>query len=163
MNVRTSASSVNNITSDSRMHSNSQSLEEVLEWLHNLSIVFDEQSREIEIATGLNKNHALAIKLISRFPSLSVSALAKRMHINSVSMVRILDHLEKHELITRIRSKKDRRVVEIRITEKANDIDLILGNMTHDILMRCLEATDDGDLLKKLTPLKNFTSHLETD
>lgn len=162
MSAITADGSMNNTTTASYVHSNDKLLEEVFEWLYNITTAFDEKSRELEIATGLSKIHALAIKVISRSPSISVSVLAKRLNINSVAMVRILDRLEKQELITRVRSLKDRRVVEIRITEKANDIELMLGNMTHDILMCCLAATDDGDLLRKLVPLQNLTAHLET-
>lgn len=140
---------------------NDEMIAGVVEWLHDLSSAFDEQSREINKATGISRNEVLAIKMVSRSPSITVSELAKCMQISSVTMVRILDRLEKKDLITRTRSSRDRRVVEIRITEKVNDIDLILGNMTHDILMRCLAARDDSDLLKKLAPLKDFTSHPE--
>lgn len=163
MSALTADGFVNNKTSVSHVNSKDELLGEVFEWLYKLTNAFDEKSREIEIATGLSKNHALAIKVISSFPSITVSALAKRMHVNPVAMVRILDRLEKQEFITRIRSLKDRRVVEISITEKANDIELMLGNMTHDILMCCLAATDDGDLLKKLVPLQNLTAHFEAE
>lgn len=148
-------------TSDSDMHSN-ELITEIFEWLYSLINVFEKNIRKVESATGLSKNHALAIKAISRTPSISVSELAKRMDINTVTMVRILDRLENLEIITRIRSIKDRRVVEIKITEKANDLERILDNMTRDALMCFLGATDNNDLAQKLAPLRLFTAHVDT-
>ena len=144
--------------SASPAESKDELVREIVDWLHNLSNVFDEQSREVEKVTGLNKNQALIIKIVSSLQPVSVSQLAKRMQLNSVTTVRILDRMEKLDLITRTRSDIDRRVVEIRITDKANDIDLLLGNITHDILKCCLGATDEVELIEKLKPLHKISS-----
>ncbi len=161
MSVHTADGSVNNITGTSRVYPDEELLGEIFEWLHNLTHVFKEKSREIEKNTGLSRNLVMAMKVISTPHSSSVSGLAKRMHINSVTMVRILDRLEKLELITRIRSTKDRRVVEIRVTEKAGDLELMLNNMTHDILMSCFGAGDTSELMEKLATLQNLASRLD--
>lgn len=162
MSVLRTESSENAESGIFKLHSKDELLGDLFEWLYNLTNLFDRKSREIEIATGFGRNHALAIKVISRSPSISVSALAKRMQVNTVTMVRVLDRLEKQGLVKRIRSLKDRRVVELRITEQANEIELILGNMTCDILKSCLAATDGGELQNIVAPLKDYMSHFET-
>ncbi|MDD2898357.1 MAG: MarR family transcriptional regulator [Desulfuromonadaceae bacterium] len=138
-------------------------LGEAFEWLHNLSHVFDGKSREIEKITGLSRVHALTIKVIHLSPSITVSELARRMRISSVSMVRILDRLEKQKLIKRIRSDKDRRVVELMVTDKATDIDVILKNMTLDILRCCLVGKGKNDLSANIKLFYDLSLFLRTN
>ncbi len=142
---------------------NGEMISGVVEWLHNLLSTFDEQSREINKVTGVSRNEVLAIRMVSISPSITVSELAKRMQISSVTMVRILDRLEKKDLIARTRSNRDRRVVEISITDKAQDIDVMLGNITHDILKCCLGVSDDDELLAKLKPLQKLSSQINSN
>jgi DNA-binding MarR family transcriptional regulator len=131
---------------------------EIFDRLYGLSNVTDEHTREIEKLTGLTKNQALTVKEISRTPSARVSDLARSMHLNPATMVRILDRLEEQELITRTRSKVDRRVVEIELTEKATDIRLVLRTITHGSMMNSLGATSDRDLMDMLKALHKLSS-----
>ncbi|MDD2542620.1 MAG: MarR family transcriptional regulator [Desulfuromonadaceae bacterium] len=130
---------------------------EMFDWLHGLSNVIDEQSREIEKWTGLSKNQALTVRAVMNSPSASVSELAKIMYLNPATMVRILDRLEEQEFITRTRSKEDRRVVKIGVTERGRDIELTLRTITRDSLMHCLESTDDHELMDMLKPLQKLS------
>lgn len=138
-------------------------VDDIFGWLNGLSNMIDEQSRKIEKLTGLSRNQALTIRAVSRSPSASVTELAKNMYLNPATMVRILDRLEEQGLIARIRSKEDRRVVKIGMTDKFSGIEMILRSITHDSLMHCLAATDDNELrgmlgsLQKLSSLFNAT------
>ncbi len=150
------------LVSTSNIESNADLLSGVVDWLQNLSSVFDEQSREINKVTGISRNEVLVIRVVSRSPTINVSELARRMQMNKVTMVRILDRLERRELITRTRSCRDRRVVEIMVTAKAEDIDLMLGNITHDILKCCLGAANEVEFIDKLEPLHKFTEQFKS-
>lgn len=162
MDVPATDVTVDKLISIFQMASDDGVLDDVVEWLRALSYAFDEQSREINKVAGISKNEALIVRIASRSPSISVSGLAKRMSINPVSMVRILDHLEKQNLITRTRSTRDRRVVEIRITEKARDIDVMLEKNTQDILKNCLMGSDEAGLNNRLKPLQGISSLLNS-
>lgn len=98
--------------------------------LYGLSNVTEEQSRQIEKLTGLSRNQALTIKALLLSPSAHASELARSLHLSPVTMVRILDHLEGLGFITRIRSKKDRRVVNIELTENATNIRQLFDNLS---------------------------------
>lgn len=126
--------------------------------LNGLSNMIDEQSREIEKLTGLSKNQALTIRAVSRSPSASVTELAKSMYLNPATMVRILDRLEEQGIIVRIRSKEDRRVVKIGMTDKFSGIEKILRTITHDSLLECLAATNDNELSDMLEKLQKLSS-----
>jgi len=131
---------------------------EIFDRLYVLSNVIEEQTREIEKLTSLNKNQALTIKEVSRSPSARVSDLARSLHLNPATMVRILDHLEEQGLITRTRSKEDRRVVEIELTDKAADVRSVLCNITHDSMIHCLGTTEDRELFSMHKVLRRLSS-----
>ena len=131
---------------------------EIIDCLYGLANITDEQSRKFEKLTGLSKCQALTIKAVSRSTSAQVSELARSMNINPATMVRILDRLEEQGLITRTRSKEDRRVVEIGLTDKAKDIGMILHNIIYDSMMHILVAKDNRELLNMLEVLQSISS-----
>ncbi len=136
-------------------------IDEIFDCLYGLSNVADEQSQTIEKLTGLSKNQALAIKAVSRSPSVRVSELARSMHLNPATMVRILDRLEEQGLIMRTRSLEDRRVVEIALTDRAKEVEQNLLEITHDRIVDRLESTDDRDLVNMLVALHRLSSLLD--
>jgi MarR family transcriptional regulator, organic hydroperoxide resistance regulator len=134
---------------------------EIFDRLYGLSNIADRQSLDIEKMTGLSKIQALTIKAVSRAPSAHVSELARSMYLNPANMVRILDRLEEQGLITRTRQKKDRRVVEIGLSEKAKDIESTIRNITHDSMMHCLVGAEDRELINMLNALQRLSSLLD--
>ncbi len=133
---------------------------EVFDSLHSLSNVTDEQSREIEKRTGLSRNQTMTVRAVTRSPAIHVSDLARIMYLNPATMVRVLDRLEEQDLVTRTRSKEDRRVVEVRPTEKSGEIELILRKVAHDSLMNCLKSTNNDDLAAMLASLQKLSALL---
>lgn len=162
MIVRSAEVFADKLACTSPAKSDDETLGDVVEWLHDLACAFYEQSREINKVSGISRNELQIIKTISRSSSINVSELAKRMQMSSVTTVRTLDSLEKQGLITRNRSSKDRRVVELSITDKAKEIDSILGRITHEIMKCCLGASDDNDLMERLKPLQNLSSSINS-
>ena len=59
-----------------------------------------------------------AIKVIAQQGSVRISELAKRMYLHPATVGGILDRLEKRGLIARCRSKADRRVVDVELTDE---------------------------------------------
>ncbi len=138
-------------------------LGKIFERLYSLSSVIDEHSREVEKLTGLSKNQAQTILAVAHSTSPRVSELARILYLNPVTMVRILDRLEEQGLVTRTRSKTDRRVVEIGLTEKAREAELVLQNFNHGNSTDCLEGTENRDLENMLETLQNLYTLLDSE
>lgn len=64
----------------------------------------------------------LAIKGLPASASATVGLLAERLQIQHHSAVELVDRLEAHGLLKRIRSRKDRRQVLLRLTRRAEEI-----------------------------------------
>lgn len=139
-----------------------QLISEIFDWLHGLANVTDRQMREMEKLTGLNRNQALAIKAVSGSDCPCVSELARQLCFTPATMVRILDRLEVQGFVSRTRSKADRRVVQIGLTEQGRELEAILGCVTKNSLPYGMELTSDGDLTEILESLKKLSLLFDT-
>ncbi len=70
----------------------------------------------------LYQNHNTYIITICKNPGLTQEQLASRIYINKSNVARQLAHLEQHGFIERRQLEKDKRVLLVYPTEKAQDI-----------------------------------------
>ena len=68
----------------------------------------------------------------------SCSEIADRMVTHDPDITRLLDRLEKRELVQRVRSDEDRRVVRVRITQKGSEALVELSPMLKHLEKRML-------------------------
>lgn len=80
--------------------------------------VINEYSKKAEYATGLTGPQLWAIKIIAENSSICVSELAGKMYLHAATVIGILDRLEDRGLITRLRSRNDRRFVVVELSEQ---------------------------------------------
>ncbi len=83
------------------------------------------------IATGIEQSigelgghsltHESALVTISQHPNESIDALSKILGLTHSGAVRLINTLEKEELVNRIRSKKDARAVVLKVTDKGGE------------------------------------------
>lgn len=99
------------------MEENAPIIGEIVDNLRRIFQVVHGQSKKSERATGLTGPQLWAIKVIADHAPIRVSDLAARMYLHPATTVGILDRLEKKGLVARVRSQKDRRGVEVTLTE----------------------------------------------
>lgn len=135
-----------------------KSAEEIPEIIDNLRRVFqaiNEYSKNAEKTTGLTGPQLWGMKLLASAAPMRVSELARQMYLRPATVVGILDRLESKGLVTRTRSKEDRRAVEIELTElgkamvaKAPEVAQVmlvkgLGELSDEKLSRVAEGIDE--------------------
>ncbi len=121
----------------------------VADIIDNIRRVFQavhEYSKKAERETGLTGPQLWAIKVISEDSPIKVSEIAKRMYLHPATVVGILDRLEGRELVTRTRSREDRRVVEIDLTENGRELLAQSPEVAQGLLVRGLETLDMAKL-----------------
>lgn len=84
--------------------------------------VLTEQSKKVELETGLTGSQLWVITILEDESPLKVSELARRMYLHPATMVGLLDRLEAKGMIQRTRSDKDRRVVHINLTPQGGEV-----------------------------------------
>jgi MarR family transcriptional regulator, organic hydroperoxide resistance regulator len=102
--------------------------------------VINEHSKRAERETGLTGSQLWAIKVIAEATSIKPSELARRMYLHPATVVGLIDRLEKRALVSRIRCQKDRRVVEISLTEQGRELLSLAPEVPQGLLARGLEG-----------------------
>ncbi len=118
----------------------------IIDNLRRVFQVVNEQSKKAEHETGLTGPQLWAIKMISESAPIKVSDLARKMYLHPATVVGILDRLEARGLVERTRSKKDRRVVEIVLTESGIQKIDQAPEVAQGLLVKGLEALSDKKL-----------------
>lgn len=95
---------------------------EIINNIRRVFQVFNDYSKKAKRETGLTGPQLWAIKMIAENAPVKVSDLARLMFVQPATVVGILDRLEGKGLAERSRSREDRRVVTIELTEAGKDL-----------------------------------------
>ncbi len=119
---------------------------EIIDNLRRVFQVVNEQSKKAEHETGLTGPQLWAIKTIAQEAPIMVSDIAKRMHLHPATVVGILDRLEKQELVVRVRSTEDRRVVKVELTRQGRALVKKSPEVAQGLLVSGLEKLGEKKL-----------------
>jgi len=72
--------------------------------------------------TGITRIQWIALYYIKENPSISQRKLSNIMSVKDSSIGRLLDRLERDELVIKERSSKDRRIIYVNLTEKGQEL-----------------------------------------
>lgn len=120
-------------------------------------------SKQAERHSGLTGSQLWAVKIIAESKTIRVSELSKRMYLHPATVVGILDRLEAQELVQRIRSKTDRRVVDIELTTSGENLVKSSPDIAQDLLVKSLEKMTEDKLLRIHEGLLEFARILGVD
>jgi MarR family transcriptional regulator, organic hydroperoxide resistance regulator len=95
---------------------------EIINNIRRVFQVFNDYSKKAKRETGLTGPQLWAIKIIVENAPLKVSDLARLMFVQPATVVGILDRLESKGLAARSRSREDRRVVTVELTQAGKDL-----------------------------------------
>jgi len=97
----------------------------VLETLQKFRLVFGavrQHSRALEAACGMSGTQVWVLATIADQPDITVSQLSQALSIHVSTASNLLDKLARAGLVERLRVEEDRRVVQLRLTEKGCDV-----------------------------------------
>jgi DNA-binding MarR family transcriptional regulator len=112
---------------------------------------------------GLTGPQLTVVKLLDQIDDLSLSELSERIRAQNSTVTGIIDRMERESLVTRVRSKEDRRVVHIRLTPKGRELAQKIPVEPMEIFREALESlapTDAKDLLRILTKVAKRVKQL---
>jgi len=114
--------------------------------------ILNEQSQRIKQETGLTGPQLWAIGVIHEHGPINISDIARRMYLHPTTVLGIIDRLEARGLVSRNRSKDDRRVIWLELTQDGQDfvqsvpevIQGLLGARLEGIALNDLAEIDEG-------------------
>lgn len=133
---------------------------DIIDNLRRVFQVVNEHSKKAERETGLTGPQLWAIKVIAESAPIKVSELARRMYLHPATVVGILDRLEVRGFVKRTRSKEDRRVVEIELTDQGNNLVAKAPEVAQGLLVKGLETLPEEKLLRIAEGLEQFVKIL---
>jgi MarR family transcriptional regulator, organic hydroperoxide resistance regulator len=122
------------------MSEKSKLVSDIIDNIRRVFQAVNEYSKKAERETGLTGPQLWAIKVIAEGAPIKVSEIARRMYLHPATVVGILDRLEGRELVTRTRSREDRRVVEIEMTDQGRDLLTRSPEVAQGLLVKGLET-----------------------
>jgi DNA-binding MarR family transcriptional regulator len=91
--------------------------DEILIALRRIMRAADLQSKQLVRESGLTAPQLLVMQAIEREGQPSTSALAKSIVVSQATVTRIIDRLESAGLVRREKSSRDKRIVNISLTD----------------------------------------------
>ena len=142
------------------------SLQVAEETVNNLKRLFqavNKQSRNVVCDAGLTGSQVWAIQVLAGEPEniMTVSALARRMHVNASTVVRTLDGLEVKGIVQRVRSLNDRRIVHVSLTEQGREIIRNSPDVAHNLLVSSLRKLSENKLYAIASGLTQVLAAIE--
>ena len=121
---------------------------DIIDNIRRVFQVVNEQSKQAEKETGITGPQLWAIKTIAQHGPIKGAELARRMYLHPTTIVGILDRLEARGLITKTRSKVDRRIVEVELTEQGRSLVANAPEVVQGMLVQGLETLTAEKLLR---------------
>lgn len=120
--------------------------------------------RKLE-GTGITRIQWICLYYLSEVEEISQRELSNLMHVKDSSIGRLIDRLERDGIVVRNRSKKDRRVIKISLSEKGKETFkklCPLGEEFNNILIKDISKEDMNTFEKVLkTMLKNINNDVQ--
>ncbi|WAC08391.1 MAG: MarR family transcriptional regulator [Thermodesulfobacteriota bacterium] len=141
------------------MVKNSQQISEIIDSLRRVFQAVNEYSKKVKAQTGLTGPQLWTIKVVAEFSSIKVSDLARRMYLHPATVVGIIDRLEAKGLVSRVRSRNDRRVVWVSLTPQGEELISQAPEVAQGLLVAGLEALPSeeqrtiGEVLSQLVKI----------
>lgn len=110
---------------------------------------------------GLTVREFQVLRMLVEFGPSPMVALANELLITQAGTTSVVDRLEKNRLIERVRSKEDRRIINIQITNKGKKI-FVRGAVLHKkFVKKSLSLLTDRELGLLLTAFEKISRGAE--
>jgi DNA-binding MarR family transcriptional regulator len=113
-------------------------------------------TKEVARRVELTGPQLTVLKVLEGVGDLSLSELSERIRAQNSTVTGIIDRMEREGLVVRARSTEDRRVVNIRLTDKGAKIAREIAVEPMEVFRSALEslsATEMQELLRILTKI----------
>src|SRR5690349_4995020 len=111
-------------------------------------------TKELARRADLTGPQLTVVKLLEAFGDLSLSELSEKIRAQNSTVTGIIDRMEREALVTRERSKEDRRVVYIKLTAKGRELAREIPVEPMEVFKGALEslsAQEMRDLMRIMT------------
>lgn len=143
--------------------SESQYWHEVLVSLRRIIRATDLQSKRMMKLSGLTIPQIMVLRAIESLGDVTVRKISEHVSLSQATVTIILDRLEAKQLVDRIRSKLDKRVVNARLTNGGRDILAEAPPLLHEKFIERFESLEPWEKTQILSALQRVASMMDAE
>ncbi|RCW76776.1 MarR family winged helix-turn-helix transcriptional regulator [Saliterribacillus persicus] len=113
--------------------------------------------------TTITPPQMMIILMLLEETRMTTSAISEKMHLAKSTVSGILDRLEQQDLIVRERSKEDKRVVWIKITEKTRELAEYHHSTVSDLLNELVGDAEHKEVKEIVQGLSLLSERLKQE
>jgi DNA-binding MarR family transcriptional regulator len=129
--------------------------------LRRIMRAVDVYSHRLSVEYKITSPQLLCLQTLADDGPLTVSAMAKLVHLSPSTVVGILDRLESRNLVVRERSTQDRRIVLVYITQAGRDLVKTVPSLLQNRLAAGLAELPESQLRDIAHALERIVDLLE--
>jgi MarR family transcriptional regulator, organic hydroperoxide resistance regulator len=118
-------------------------------------------TKEVARASNLTGPQLTVVKMLHHLGDLSLSELSERIRAGNSTVSGIIDRMEREELVKRVRSKEDRRVVHIKLTEKGRELAKSVPIQPMEFFQAAIASLDPEELTTVLRILTKLAGRVD--
>lgn len=137
--------------------------QEVLISLRRIIRATDMQSKRIMKTCGLTIPQVMVLRAIDMLGDVTVKKISDDVSLSQATVTTILNRLEDRQLVERVRSIKDRRIVNARLTSTGKKTLASAPPLLHEEFINHFESLDDLEKVKILSSLQQIASMMDAE
>lgn len=137
--------------------------QEVLISLRRIIRATDMQSKRIMKTCGLTIPQVMVLRAIDMLGDVTVKKISDDVSLSQATVTTILNRLEDRQLVERVRSIKDRRIVNARLTSTGKITLASAPPLLHEEFINHFESLDDLEKVKILSSLQQIASMMDAE
>ena len=119
-------------------------------------------TKELAKRADLTGPQLTVVKLLEAFGDLSLSELSDKIRAQNSTVTGIIDRMERENLVTRERSKEDRRVVYIKLTPKGRELAREIPVEPMEVFKSALETLSQQEMKDLLRIMTKVAKRVKT-
>lgn len=124
--------------------------------LKDVNHLFKQGMHDVFVNSELTVPQFGVVKLLKERGEAKISEISEVLYLSDSTVSGIIDRLEDRGFVERIRSKEDRRVVNVRLTDKAHTFGKEIHTKVIENMERLLKDADEAELQKVIDGLETL-------
>ncbi|WP_210397741.1 MarR family winged helix-turn-helix transcriptional regulator [Motiliproteus sediminis] len=137
--------------------------QDVLVSLRRIIRATDLQSKRIFKACGLTIPQVMVLRAIETLGDVTVKRISADVSLSQATVTTILNRLEDRQLVERVRSQVDKRVVNARLTELGRETLNTAPPLLHEQFIERFESLEDWEKTQVLSALQRVATMMDAE
>jgi len=145
-----------------RRESSTADAEELISSVHEVIRSVLRRTHPALEAEGISMGQFWALHLVSSLRSASVSTVARHLSVSAPTVCANVDQLEAAGLVTRHRSERDRRAVDLTLTAKGRKVESRIWNRMGEVMVEASRELPAEDVRAAVRVFREVGQRLES-